>query len=85
MGQLALGDIDVDGDPDLVGIFDIGGVCHPVAFEPDGTFLWIQTSVVLECLHHAPALADLDGDGTVEVLVGNAILRGAGRWTIYAR
>ncbi len=77
MGQLALGDIDVDGDPDLVGIFDIGGDCHPIAFEPDGTFLWVQTSVVLGCVHHAPALADLDGDGTVEVLVGNAILRGA--------
>ena len=77
MGQLALGDIDADGDPDLVGIFDVAETCHPVAFEPDGTFLWIQTSVALDCVHHAPALADLDGDGAVEVLVGNAILRGA--------
>mgnify|MGYP003884437547 FL=1 len=76
MGQLAIGDVNVDGDPDLVGIFDVSGDCHPVAFEPDGTFLWIQTGVVLGCLHEAPALADLDGDGAVEVLVSNHILRG---------
>ena len=77
MGQLAVGDVDADGDPDLVGIFSVSETCHPVAFEPDGTFLWIQTGVALTCVHHAPAIADLDGDGAVEVLVGNAILRGA--------
>ena len=76
MGQLAIGDVDVDGTPDIVGIFDVAGTCHPVAFTPDGAFLWIQTAVSLACLHEAPAIADLDGDGAVEVLVGNAILRG---------
>ncbi|MFZ5477758.1 MAG: FG-GAP repeat domain-containing protein [Myxococcota bacterium] len=53
------------------------GGCYPVAWEADGTVKWVATGALLPCGGHAPALADMEGDGAVEVLVGATILAGA--------
>lgn len=79
--QLALGDVDGDGAADLVGTWQIvdssGTTCRLGAQRSTGERLWLVQDVVLECRHHAPALADLTGDGTVEVILGDLVVAGA--------
>ena len=50
--------------------------CGVAAITALGEFVWGQTDPPIVCGGHSPALADLDGDGQVEVLVGNLLLRG---------
>lgn len=50
--------------------------CLPAAWTPAGDLLWLGDTVVT-CSGHAPALADLEGDGAVEVIVGSLVLAGA--------
>lgn len=55
-----------------------GGPCRVAAYSPDGEVRWLgDEEAGLPCGGHAPALADLDGDGAVEVIVGPVILVGA--------
>ena len=107
-GTLALGDVDSDGRPDMVGLVEVvnggpddGGsgqdegpsgdtgvvfddppvfapdpICFVGVWEPDGAVLWVSTAP-LDCAGHAVALADLEGDGAVEVIVGSHVLDGA--------
>ncbi|HSP78485.1 MAG TPA: FG-GAP-like repeat-containing protein, partial [Myxococcaceae bacterium] len=73
MASLAAGDIDGDGLVELctVPVDGLGVSC----FENDGTFKFRTTRLEGGSLPFnewgGPALADLDGDGTVEILVGN--------------
>ena len=55
---------------------DPGLSCHPIALEADGTVLWVSL-YSMDCGGHAPALADLEGDGDVEIIIGAGILNGA--------
>jgi hypothetical protein len=76
----ALGDIDGDGLPEIVSItreqdWRVGNL---VAFRHDGTLLWLGGEVTQPDLSvsfdmSCVALADMDGDGQVEILVGNAL------------
>ena len=88
-GGLAGGDIDGDGLAEIVGCMNPGpngaSCCDAlaqntgvVAFNADGTQLWTQpdTSKV-HCGYEKPAIGDVDGDGTPEVLVGWTLLDGA--------
>jgi hypothetical protein len=50
--------------------------CFAGATKVDGTVLWMSETS-LNCGAHAPALADLEGDGTVEVIIGALVLEGA--------
>ncbi|MCB9743078.1 MAG: VCBS repeat-containing protein [Alphaproteobacteria bacterium] len=64
-------------DPNLPTPPEGGLNCNPVAIHHDGTLAWVAYDVTLPCGGHAPALADLEGDGDVEVVVGAAIMEGA--------
>ena len=79
-GQLAVGDIDLDGRPEIVGVDE--SRTHLLAFEHDGTFKW--SNPPLEGTGWGgPALADLDGNGVPEIVIGRQVLdnTGALRWT----
>jgi hypothetical protein len=78
--SVATGDIDGDGLPEIIAS-DSSGV-RLIAFEHDGTFKWRSPN--LEFVYWgAPALADLDQDGTPEIILGRQVLNADGtiRWT----
>ncbi|MBL8619207.1 MAG: VCBS repeat-containing protein [Deltaproteobacteria bacterium] len=54
---------------------DEGPICHAAAFRLDNTVAWVSPAE-LSCGGHAPAIADLEGDGVVEVIVGNTFING---------
>lgn len=72
--SLAGADIDGDGRVELV-------TCSPIAeqgvlaFEHDGALKWRTTGGPL-CRAAAPAIADVDGDGSAEIAIGRGLLRG---------
>ncbi|MDQ3033530.1 MAG: hypothetical protein M3Y87_14015 [Myxococcota bacterium] len=87
--NLAAGDLDGDGDNEIVGVGVHSGT---YAFHHDGTLMWesaYPTAVErgtrwARTIGGAVSLADLEGDGTVEVIVGRTVLEGrsgAHRWT----
>ncbi|MFT4978677.1 MAG: hypothetical protein ACI8S6_004587 [Myxococcota bacterium] len=66
--------------PDLPGApaSAIGGEgCMLVAYTPELTVKWLARGADLPCGGHAPAIADLEGDGSVEVVIGPYIFEGA--------
>jgi hypothetical protein len=69
MGELAAGNIDGVAGNEVVGCGG-GGV---TALKADGSVLW-QTAETLSC--RMPGLADLDGDGNVEVVVEGGVIDG---------
>jgi len=78
--SVATGDIDGDGHPEIIAC-DSSGV-QLIAFEHDGTFKW--RSPALEAVNWgAPAIADLDQNGTPEIVVGRQALSATGAvlWT----
>ncbi len=83
-GMPAVGDIDSDGDPEVVIITNEPSV---IAYHHDGSTAWESDTLsggswiggdwyVAEH-SSAPAIADMDGDGRPEVIAGSAILDGA--------
>ncbi len=72
----AIGDIDKDGTPDIVTTVTNGSYCYPAAYDNAGAIKWVNTTSI-GCRSHAPAIADLEGDGDVEVVWGRLIVEGA--------
>ena len=81
----AIGDIDGDGSPDIVavreyssGLFGAGDYTV-LAYEGSGVLKWESLHFTSADVSTAqePVLADMDHDGTVEVVVGRVILDGA--------
>ncbi len=80
-GNLAAGDLDGDGRPEIVGL---GSYSATYAIRGDGTLLWESPYPVASergprlspSIGGGPALADLEGDGEVEVIVGRTVLEG---------
>lgn len=75
-GAVAAGDIDGDGIVEIIAPTSN----QLKAFENDGSLKWTSASLAghMYGTSDAPAIADLDGDGSPEVLVGKAILRADG-------
>ncbi|CAN5740534.1 hypothetical protein BH11MYX2_BH11MYX2_18570 [soil metagenome] len=83
----AIGDLDGDGVPEIVTTDPTG---HFWAFHHDGTALFGPAAAWPDKANVAPmrfaasvALADLDGDGHVEILAGNSVFtdRGVLKWS----
>jgi hypothetical protein len=51
--------------------------CRVAAFTASGEVAWLAEETPIACGGHAPAIADLEGDGEVEVIVGALVLEGA--------
>ena len=78
--SIATGDIDNDGFPEIIACDNSGS--RLIAFEHDGTFKW--RSGTLEAINWgAASIADLDKDGTPEIIIGRQVLNNAGGllWT----
>ena len=78
--SVATGDIDNDELPEIIAC-DTSGT-RLIAFENDGTFKWRSEN--LETTYWgAPSIADLDRDGTPEIIMGRQALNNAGAllWT----
>jgi hypothetical protein len=79
--NIAAGDIDGDGRAEFVGL---GVFDSAYAINDDGTLLWIadypnaadRGSRWNRSIGGAPSIADLDGDGRAEVVIGRFILDG---------
>ncbi len=71
---IAAGDIDGDGWPEIVAVSEDQRL---LAFEHDGSGKW-RSAAPLVADRGAPALADLNGDGQVEIVYGNQIFDGGG-------
>ncbi len=74
----AFGDIDNDGLPEIVAIYNSGGVFRIKAFEHDGTLKWANTTdgggvTQMQRESGAIALHDLDADGDVEIIFNHEV------------
>ena len=80
-GAVAVGDVDLDGRPEIFAVAESGD--RILAFEHDGTFKWRSAVLPVNVNLGGPALADLDRDGTPEIVVGATVLNNDGtrRWT----
>ncbi len=76
---LAVGDIDLDGFPEIIAEHESGVL---IAFEHDGTFKWKSPAIWVGINWGSPAIADLDADGTPEIVIGATVLNNDGtiRW-----
>ena len=79
-GGIVIADVDVDGTADVVG-FNAGG--RPWAVDGEGNTVWIGDQATTSTYPQA-TVADLDGNGTVEVLADNLVVDGADGTTIFA-
>ncbi|MEC7983940.1 MAG: hypothetical protein VX278_02175, partial [Myxococcota bacterium] len=53
-----------------------GNNCYVFAADREANLLWIAREASFACGGHHPAIADLEGDGSVEVVLGNTIIAG---------
>ena len=67
----AIGDIDGDGLPEIVAAVGegFGGPSSAIAFEHDGAVKWQSAAAVTHSQGGAITLADLDNDGSAEIVV----------------
>ncbi len=78
--SVATGDIDGDGRPEIIAVDNTGQ--RLIAFNHDGTFKW-RSGNLSAINWGAPSIADLNKDGTPEIIIGRQVLSNAGTllWT----
>lgn len=83
---IAAGDLDNDGRAEIVGVGrPASGLARLFALDDDGSLLWQATIADGSAQHRvnpangAPTIADLDGDGSPEVLFGAVVYDAMGR------
>ncbi len=78
----SLADADADGDVEIaVVVTDEEGSgssgasynCFQGLYDHTGALIWVNDEVEVECGGHSPSWADLEGDGSVELILGRAI------------
>ena len=76
---IAIGDIDNDGLPEIVGYNRQNKAA--MAFEHDGTPKWLSSEPTCAAI---PAIADLEGDGSPEIVMGNVVYNndGSKKWSV---
>lgn len=83
-GQLAIGDIDGDGLPEILGTRRTYASQGLIAVNGNGTLKWQSRHPTYKVGHNygGPALADLDGDGRSEIIIDRTVLNhdGSLRW-----
>ena len=80
VSELAIGDIDGDSLPEIVGPYEDGR--HLVAFEHDGQFKWLSDSELLPGRYDsggAISIANLDGVGPPEIIIGASVYSADGK------
>lgn len=81
---IAAADIDNDGRAEIIGL-RVPSSPRVIAFDDDGTELWQSvgtdgtTPYTVSFANGAPAIADLDGDGSPEIIVGAVVFDATGR------
>jgi RHS repeat-associated protein len=79
---ITVGDIDNDGRPEIIAINNSGN--RLIAFEHDGTFKWLSPlfNGAQGGGGYSPSIADLDGDGIPEIIMGCQVFNNDGttRW-----
>jgi len=85
---VALGDLDGDGSPEIVTLLSPCGNGRMAAFASDGALVWQSrnpdgTPWSGNLQFGAPSIADLDGDGRAEIVIGGEVLEydGTLRWS----
>lgn len=75
---VALGDLDGDGTPEIVTITTDNRV---IVVEPDGALKWVSDAFTGSDFNQYayPSIADMDGNGHAEVVVGRVILDDRGK------
>lgn len=77
--SVAIGDIDGDGEPEILACGTAVGTLHPLlAFEADGTLKWATTDPAIVCGYAGPSIANLDQAGLPEILVRYAVVNADG-------
>jgi RHS repeat-associated protein len=74
---VAVGDIDNDGKPEILATAESGDAL--IAFEHDGTFKWRSPAVWGGINWGSASIADLNQDGTPEIIIGATVLDNQGK------
>jgi len=81
---IAAADLDGDGRSEVIAL-RVPASGRIIAFDDDGSLLWESvatdgtTPYTVSFANGAPTIADLDGDGSPEVIIGAAVLNAAGQ------